>query len=66
MNQPLKVSSSPTCSGNSQSLTNEDGNELAAKLARRNMIAEGFFFCFKTLFIYQCAFFCVLKLTLIQ
>ncbi|VDK79260.1 unnamed protein product [Litomosoides sigmodontis] len=35
MNQAL---SSPTCSTNSN---HDDGNELAAKLARRNMIAEG-------------------------
>ncbi|VDK86973.1 unnamed protein product [Onchocerca ochengi] len=34
-------SSSPTCSNNSQSSANNDGDELAAKLARRNMIAEG-------------------------
>ncbi|KAM3718241.1 EF-hand domain-containing protein [Dirofilaria immitis] len=38
MNQSL---SSPTCSNTSQSLINNDGDELAAKLARRNMIAEG-------------------------
>ncbi|MCP9263912.1 EF-hand domain-containing protein D2 [Dirofilaria immitis] len=38
MNQSL---SSLTCSNTSQSLINNDGDELAAKLARRNMIAEG-------------------------
>lgn len=39
MNQAL---SSPTCSTISQSPTGNDCNELAAKLARRNMIAEGY------------------------
>ncbi|EFO25354.1 hypothetical protein LOAG_03135 [Loa loa] len=41
MNQALKALSSPTCSTNSQSSASNDGDELAAKLARRNMIAEG-------------------------
>ncbi|KAL3995368.1 EF hand family protein [Acanthocheilonema viteae] len=38
MNQTL---TSPTCSTNSQSTVTNNCNELAAKLARRNMIAEG-------------------------
>ncbi|VIO94612.1 Uncharacterized protein BM_BM6638 [Brugia malayi] len=38
MNQSLN---SPTCSTNSQSSLSNDYDELAAKLARRNMIAEG-------------------------
>ncbi|VDN04289.1 unnamed protein product [Thelazia callipaeda] len=36
-----QASNSPTCSTTSLSSNNNDGDELAAKLARRNMIAEG-------------------------